>query len=302
MTGRPVLHRSETAEVDSAIGGFVTRGWRGAKQALRTVSYFQMDDRAKTIGRTGLAPLLNGIAHTAPDVGVYLVAHSMGARLVVEALDRIAKTTPSMRVDSVVLLQGAVPAVIFAGDGRRPPRAPRAVTVASFSGLDTTMKTVYPLARLGGLGVEAASSAVDPHQALGYAGFQGVEPHTILAVHPVGSAYPFRTGQFYSIDCERVVSAHADILHVEIARLVLQAMSVHEAGLGSTELPWTSISTTASARAWVASARLVQGICSRGEGIASVWPCRVGAPPLRRTSPPVPGSSFWACIAAALRL
>ena len=62
-----------------ALGGLL----HGAKEALRQATYWQMKNRAGTVGRHGLGPLLGRLP---AGVRVHLVGHSFGARLVSFAL------------------------------------------------------------------------------------------------------------------------------------------------------------------------------------------------------------------------
>ena len=84
--------------------------WHGAKEALRQATYWQMKNRAGTVGRNGLGPLLGRLP---AGVRVHLVGHSFGARLVSFALAGLPAGAPSP-VRAVTLLQGAFSHFAFA--------------------------------------------------------------------------------------------------------------------------------------------------------------------------------------------
>jgi len=222
----------ETPETESSRGGFITpwrRLWDGAKQALRTVSYNQMNGRARTIGSQGLAPLLARLSEAAPEVRVHLVAHSMGAELVASAIERLSLRPTGTPLGSVILLQGAVPAAFLsqpvARNGDRIRMLVQGPVVATYSANDKAMGTFYPItARLSGSRSEVARGE-NPFEALGFVGFQGVQPHAVLSAQSVGDPYRMEPGWFYSVDCTRVVSSHADIRQPDIAWLVIEAGS-----------------------------------------------------------------------------
>lgn len=201
------------------------RLWEGAKRALRTVTYGQVQRRAVVVGRDGLAPLLARLSHTAPEVRVHLVGHSLGAQLLTSALDRLGSAPDVQPVASLTLLQAALPAWLLAEDRLVQERFRRAVggpCLATRSAADTAMSTFYPYAsRLTG----RSSASPEPHDALGAVGFHGVEPHEQLSAQPVGRPYGLRPGWFYTVDCTDLITAHADVLHPELAWLLLAAQS-----------------------------------------------------------------------------
>ena len=64
------------------IGNPFTGLWSGAREVLRTLSYYEMKNRAGVIGQSGLGPLLAGLAGPVGPPRIHLMGHSFGARLV----------------------------------------------------------------------------------------------------------------------------------------------------------------------------------------------------------------------------
>jgi hypothetical protein len=84
--------------------------WHGAREVLRTLSYYEMKNRAGVIGQTGLGPLVGGLAAAnGSRPRVNLMGHSFGARLVASALAGLPadQSGPASPVKSLVLIQGA---------------------------------------------------------------------------------------------------------------------------------------------------------------------------------------------------
>src|SRR5215207_2159737 len=88
--------------------------WKGAKEALRQLTYWQMKNRAGVVGRVGLGPALGQLHQAAGDVRIHLVGHSFGARLVSYALAGLPAGLEPSPVRSVTLLQGAFSHFAFA--------------------------------------------------------------------------------------------------------------------------------------------------------------------------------------------
>src|SRR4051812_14140278 len=86
---------SGAADDQGGAAGFsnpFARLWDGAKTALRVTTYWQMKNRAGTIGRSGLAPLLGGLSAGLPALKIHLIGHSFGARLVSYSLSGLPAT------------------------------------------------------------------------------------------------------------------------------------------------------------------------------------------------------------------
>ncbi|MFF9522267.1 serine-threonine protein kinase [Streptomyces achromogenes] len=250
FTGDPVTACEQFAEALAALGpaadtaGFgLPNPWDGAKELLRQAAYYQMKRRSGTVGEHGLGPLLGRLAKAAPGVRVHLVGHSFGGRLVAFALRGLPE--PVRTVKSVTLLQGAFSHYAFAA--RLPHAADRSGAlkdvrrrvdgplVCCHSHFDTALGTIYPLAaRLAGddrscAGNEIAAVLGPRWGALGHDGAQAVPGTARLDLAAaLGGGLP--AAGLVNVDAAAVVrrggapaGAHSDIVHPELARLVLAA-------------------------------------------------------------------------------
>ncbi|MFF8999482.1 serine-threonine protein kinase [Streptomyces achromogenes] len=250
FTGDPVTACEQFAEALAALGpGAGTAGfglpdpWDGAKELLRQATYYQMKRRAGTVGEHGLGPLLGRLAKAAPGVRVHLVGHSFGGRLVAFALRGLPEQVRTVK--SVTLLQGAFSHYAFAA--RLPHAADRSGAlkdvqrrvdgplVCCHSHFDTALGTIYPLAsRLAGddrscAGNEIAAMLGPRWGALGHDGVQAVPGTARLDLAAaLGGGLP--ASGCVNVDAAAVVrrggaptGAHSDIVHPELARLVLAA-------------------------------------------------------------------------------
>ncbi|MFI0188811.1 serine-threonine protein kinase [Streptomyces sp. NPDC017082] len=253
--GEPVLFGGDpVAACDQLAGALAALGppgapfalpnpWDGAKELLRQAAYYRMKRRAGTVGERGLGPLLGRLAGAAPGVRVHLVGHSFGGRLVAFALRALPADVRV--VASVTLLQGAFSHYAFAA---RLPHAPdrsgalrdlqRRVdgpVVCCHSRYDAALGTFYPLAaRLAGddracAGDEIAAVLGPRWGALGHDGVQAVPGTARLDLAAaLGGRLP--ASGCVNVDAAAVVrrggapaGAHCDIVHPELARLVLAA-------------------------------------------------------------------------------
>ncbi|MGP2437481.1 serine-threonine protein kinase [Streptomyces sp. JW3] len=220
----------------------VPNPWEGARELLRQATYYAMKRRAGTVGERGLGPLLGRLAEVAPRVRVHLVGHSFGARLVSFALRGLPAGVRAVK--SVTLLQGAFSHYAFA---ERLPHDGRAAgvlrgrvgridgpLVCCHSRHDTSLGTFYPLAsRMAGddRAVAAGAGRVlgERWGALGYGGVRAVPGTRACPLAEALRAGLPETG-CVNVDAAAVVrrggppsGAHSDILHAELARLVLAA-------------------------------------------------------------------------------
>ncbi|WP_251092728.1 serine-threonine protein kinase [Streptomyces sp. Caat 7-52] len=217
--------------------------WDGAKELLRQATYYRMKRRAGTVGEHGLGPLLGRLAGAAPGVRVHLVGHSFGGRLVAFALRGLPASVRTVK--SVTLLQGAFSHYAFAA---RLPHAPDrsgalkdrqehidGPLVCCYSHFDGALGTFYPLAsRLAGddracTGSEIAAVLGPEWGAMGHDGVQAVPGTTRLDL-AAALRGPLPASGCVSVDVAAVVrrggapsGAHSDIVHPELARVVLAA-------------------------------------------------------------------------------
>ncbi|WP_330340975.1 serine-threonine protein kinase [Streptomyces sp. NBC_00557] len=248
FTGDPATACAAFADALAAAGppgeGFsLPNPWDGAKELLRQATYYSMKRRAGTVGQRGLGPVIGQLAHAAPGVRVHLAGHSFGGRLVSFALLGLPDGVGTVK--SVTLLQGAFSHYAFA---ERLPQAPDRAgalrdrqrridgpLVCCYSHFDTALGTFYPLASwLAGddrscLGHEIAAVLGPQWGAMGHDGVQAV-PGTARLDLAAALAGGLPARGCANVDAAAVVrrggppsGAHSDILHPELARVVLAA-------------------------------------------------------------------------------
>ncbi|MFI5686382.1 serine-threonine protein kinase [Streptomyces sp. NPDC051636] len=250
LCGDTVAACDEFAQALAALGasggaeGFsLPNPWHGARELLRQAAYYAMKRRAGTVGERGLGPVIGRLASAAPDVRVHLVGHSFGGRLVSFALRGLPE---GMRaVKSVTLLQGAFSHYAFAARLPHDPRAGGALRdlhqrvdgplVCCHSPHDSALGTFYPLAsRMADDARSVASLDIGrvlgpKWGAMGHDGVQAV-PGTRALTLAEALAGPLPASGCVNVDTAAVVrrggppaGAHSDIVHPELARVVLAA-------------------------------------------------------------------------------
>ncbi|MFD0313985.1 serine-threonine protein kinase [Streptomyces flavalbus] len=217
--------------------------WDGAKELLRQATYHAMKRRAGTVGARGLGRLLGQLAEAAPQVRVHLVGHSFGARLVAFALRGLPAGVDTVK--SVTLLQGAFSHYAFTDRLPHDTRAKGALAgrqrrvdgpvVCCHSRHDSALGTFYPLASRTA-GDDRGLAPLDLGRVLGdrwgALGYEGIRAVPGTRAWPLAEALERRlpTSGCVNVDAAAVVrrggppaGAHSDIVHRELARLVLAA-------------------------------------------------------------------------------
>ncbi len=219
--------------------------WNGAREVLRTMSYYEMKNRAGVIGRNGLGPLVGELAATHPGIRVHLMGHSFGARLVAYSLSGLPQAAigANSPVKTLFLIQGAfshftfanpVPDFLVSGPGalsafRGNVNGP---LLATFSAADRACGWWYPAASmLAHQDAEAADDLTYQWGAMGHDGYQQSPPGTKVPLAAQGAHYNFQPGTFYLLDANAVIradqspfsGAHSDIRHDEVVWPIVDA-------------------------------------------------------------------------------
>lgn len=217
--------------------------WSGAREILRTMSYYEMKNRAGVIGQHGLGPLLGTLSGPGGPPRIHLIGHSFGARLVSYALAGLpaAGTSP---VKSLTLIQGAFSHFTF---NRQllfdPGRGPGGLAgleervdgplLSTFTAADRAVGWWYPAASM--LARQDAQAGQDPWfrwGAMGHDGYQQDPAATTLELADAGKPYDFQRGRFYRLDANKIIAdasqsafsgAHSDIKHPEVAWAIVSA-------------------------------------------------------------------------------
>jgi hypothetical protein len=219
--------------------------WRGAKAALRVTTYWEMKERAGIVGIKGLGPLIGKLHVAVPELKVYLIGHSFGARLVSYALKGLPDVPEGDEspVKFLYLLQGAFSHFAFADAlpfdrNRKGDLAGMASRVdgpllATYSTKDLAVSQAYRLASLA-----ARQDAADANdltyrwQGMGYDGAQEVNA-TIVEIGKAGTAYTFQPGKWINLDGNDLIvkgglpsGAHGDIIYPHTAWVALTAAEI----------------------------------------------------------------------------
>jgi len=231
---------------EAGIGDLARGVWNGAKEAFRQATYWEMKNRAGTVGRNGLGPLIGQLHTAAGQLRVHLIGHSFGARLVSYALAGLPDDLTPSPVKSLTLLQGAFSHFAFARPlpfdaGRNGALAGMRARVdgpltVCFSVHDGAVGKLYPLASIAS--GDDSAAAQDPLYrwgGMGADGAQGVDA-TLDAIQAAGqdASYRFSLDRILNIDASEVVrrggppsGAHSDIIHPELSWVVLAAATIH---------------------------------------------------------------------------
>ncbi len=219
--------------------------WSGARELLRTMSYYEMKNRAGVIGKNGLGPLLAGLPGPPR---IHLMGHSFGARLAAYTLAGLPAglTGSASPIKSLTLIQGAFSHFTFAStlpfDGTRGGELSAAGTrvdgplLATFTAADRAVGWWYPAASLlARQDNEGADDVTYRWGAMGHDGYQQQPDPTETPLAPLGKPYDFVAGQFYKLDANAIINAnqsafsgaHSDIRHPEVLWAVVCAAGLN---------------------------------------------------------------------------
>lgn len=213
----------------------------GAKAAARRIAnfatYYQMKQRAGTVGRTGLAPLLRRLRDRNPGVRLHLVGHSFGGRLVTAAADALPDGMPAV---TMTLLQAAYShnGLSEDYDGEGHPGAFRGVLagkrvsgpiVITHTKDDRAVGIAYPLAsRISRDPASSIGTRDDPYGGMGRNGAQHMSDGECVNddLRGTGHAYGFSPGLVYNLNADGIIRDHGDVTGEEVAHLILSVAGV----------------------------------------------------------------------------
>lgn len=212
----------------------------GVKSAVRKVlnftTYYQMKERAGTVGRGGAYQVLALIRELAPDLRIHLIGHSFGGRLVTAIADGPEGSLP-IKPASMTLLQAAFSHHGFAEnfDGARDGFFRKVVKENKVKGpilithsvKDIAVGMAYPIAsKLSG---DDSANIGGPESRFGGIGRNGAqftpEADNSTPLGLVNSTYRFQTGKLYNMKADTLITGHSDVTKAEIAHAVLYAVT-----------------------------------------------------------------------------
>ena len=202
----------------------------GVKAAARRIanfaSYYEMKQRAGTVGRSGLAPVLRQLRERAPALRLHLVGHSFGGRLITAAAHSLPARTPAV---SMTLLQAAFSHNGLASrfDEKNDGAFREVMSEARISGPivithtknDRAVGIAYPLAsRISRQQASALGDQDDPYGGMGRNGAQHMgneaQDGELLAV---GNAYTFAPGRVFNLRADDFIKDHSDVTGEQVA-------------------------------------------------------------------------------------
>jgi hypothetical protein len=199
-----------------------------AMNVLNYTTYFEMKARAGTVGKNGVAPLIDTLA---PKVQrIHLIGHSFGGRVVTST----AANSQTDKIRSMALLQTA-----FSHNGfsksmggffrsvvdRKRVNGPILVTHTKN---DKAVGVAYPLAsRINGDKTAAFGDEHDVFGGLGRNGAQQMQPGETETgrLLTTGSDYTFQAGKFFNLESSDFIKGHGDVTGKEIAHAVRRAIA-----------------------------------------------------------------------------
>jgi hypothetical protein len=215
--------------------GFFTGIKSGARNLINMVTYYEMKERAGTVGRNGVNQILRTLRQQAPNLKIHLIGHSFGGRLVTAAADGPEGLDP-VKPNSMTLLQAAFSHHGFAQryDNTNDGFFRKIVTQKKITGPivithtenDKAVGQAYPIASL--IAGQQAAALGDKNSLYGGIGRNGAQktPEGVeLSLQPVGSQYQFQAGKLYSLNADACIFGHSDICKGEVAQAVLYAVA-----------------------------------------------------------------------------
>jgi hypothetical protein len=208
----------------------------GARNLLNYTTYYQMKERAGTVGRDGLNPQLRTLHKQFPQVKIHLIGHSFGGRLVTASAAGSGAQS-SFGPASLTLLQAAFSHLGFAQDydGKksdglfRRVMADRMVSgpvLVTCTGNDKAVGVMYAIAsRLKNQVASGLGDKNDIYGGIGRNGAQTTPEASDATLLGVGGHYQFEGGKLYNLNADAVVSNHSDICKNEVAYALLSAVS-----------------------------------------------------------------------------
>ena len=214
----------------------------GFLHLLNYATYYVMKARAGAVGVQGVAPLIQKLRGSRPNLRIHIIGHSFGCRALTAAINALPENE-SLRPDTVLLLQGAFSHNGFAnasedvGRGafrdvveKKKVRGPILIT---HTRNDRANGIAYPIAsRINGVTAAALGDANDKFGSLGCNGAQTKisTPESVSGLLlPVGQQYPFaapvKPSTPFNLKSDDLIKGHSDVKHPEVGFALAVAMS-----------------------------------------------------------------------------
>ncbi|HEV8336558.1 MAG TPA: hypothetical protein VGR67_09095 [Candidatus Polarisedimenticolia bacterium] len=209
-----------------------------ARRMANFATYYQMKNRAGIVGKDGVAKMLRAIRKRKPEMGLHLIGHSFGGRVVTAAADALDANTSKV---TLTLLQAAYSHNGLASkfDGQHDGAFRGLVSKKRASGPiiithtknDKAVGVAYPLAsRLANAKASAFGTANDPYGGMGRNGAQ-FTPEVSASFDSLrdfgelkSTPYDFKPGAIYNLNADQFIKDHSDICKQEVAAALLSVV------------------------------------------------------------------------------
>jgi pimeloyl-ACP methyl ester carboxylesterase len=197
----------------------------GIRRLMNMTTYYQMKERAGSVGVNGVAPTIRKLRQKLPSLRMHLAGHSFGGRVMTAATDAAGGVD---KIDSLTLLQAAYSHNGLAAkfDGKSDGFFRKVVTGKKVRGPilitctknDKAVGIAYPLAsRLGGQNAAALGDANDPYGGIGRNGAVKTPEAVQGLLQATNSSYQFAGGSIYNLNADAVITGHSDICKPQVA-------------------------------------------------------------------------------------
>jgi pimeloyl-ACP methyl ester carboxylesterase len=217
-----------TGGAASVVGFF--KGFAGsALNLINYTTYYEMKTRAGTVGKNGVAPLVDELATGVPPRNIHLIGHSFGGRVVAAA----AVDSKTDKIKSLTLLQAA-----FSHNGFSQKGFFRGVVengrvhgpiVITYTKNDDAVGRAYPIAsRLSGDTTAALGDKNDEYGGMGRNGAQKMTAKELDAkevlLREADEAYTFGR-RIFNLEADKFIKNHGDVRGKQVANAVLSAVA-----------------------------------------------------------------------------
>jgi hypothetical protein len=232
--GMPQLRQRSGSELlarlSDSTGGDGTRGIGsafgniagGVGRFLNLTNWYVMKDRSGTVGASGVADAVRALHASRPGVRIHLVGHSLGGRLMAGCAKALGDT-PTLRVDSLMLLEAAFSHFGFSSDNGRGTagffrdvivkQVVKGPFVSTFSAQDTVVGRAYSImSRLAGDNTREIGDASDEFGGLGRNGPQRTAEVANFRMNAPGTAYEYQADVINNLDGSGgLIKNHGDV-------------------------------------------------------------------------------------------
>jgi hypothetical protein len=217
----------------AGLGDFFGSIKDGAMNLLNYTTYYQMKERAGTVGSKGLRPVLAELKKALPGLKLHLAGHSFGGRLVTATVSSQA----DFQVETLTLMQAAFSHYGLAKDYDKKgsdgffrslvaAHRVKGPILITHSVRDFAVGKMYPLAsRLAGQVAAAIGDANDKFGGIGRNGAQATPEATAGQLLPALAAYTFPPKGILNLNADTIIQNHSDICRDEVAYAIMQAVA-----------------------------------------------------------------------------